>query len=168
MLLPGMKKQQMDESNLHDRIQKILSMHRVVTIGCKDNLGVWTAPVFYAADGFDLIWVSSPNSRHSKAIEADNHVAASIYDGKSQWQKIQGLQLEGQVETSIDGKSQQELQRLYVRKFPFTGQFFSQQKTLPEPIKAKVNDVVFYRLRTSRIVLIDNTVSFGFHYELKM
>jgi len=155
----------MDETALQERVATLLQTNRIMTLACSDGNGLWTAPVFYSQDGFDLIWVSSPNSRHSKAFASHPAVAASIYNSKSEWQKIQGLQISGRVMISEDEKEIEALKRFYTRKFPFTGSFFQQKRMLPEPIKSKVEDVEFYRLVPDKIRLVDNSVRFGFNYE---
>jgi hypothetical protein len=165
MLLRFFRKKKMDSNEVQEHIAKVLNTHRVMTLACQDQEGVWSAPVFYATDEFDLIWVSNPNSRHSKALKENPRVAVSIYNCNSQWQKIQGLQIEG---TGVEAGGEEEnkaWQKKYTRKFPFTGAFFSQKKILPEPLKEKVQDVIFYRLKPSRIVLVDNSLGFGFKHE---
>lgn len=154
-----------DEKNLQQRIRDLIIQHRIMTIGIADDDGPWTIPVFYAQEGFDLIFVSNPNSRHGRAAENSPHWAATIYSPHSEWRKVQGLQMEGKVTPVEDGPKLTNARKRYTDKFPFTGVFFSQQEKLPEPLRAKVTDVRFYRYQPERIVLVDNTIHFGFHYE---
>lgn len=165
MLLRMFRKKKMDETALKERVATTLQSNRIMTLACSDDGGLWTAPVFYSQNEYNLIWVSSPNSRHSKAFKNDPEAAASIYNSKSEWQRIQGLQISGRVDCPQDEEEIKELRRFYTRKFPFTGAFFSQKGMLPEPIKSKVEDVQFYRLVPNRIRLVDNSVRFGFNFE---
>lgn len=163
------RKKEMDDTALKERVMDLLRRNRTMTLACGDDDGIWSAPVFYANDGYSLIWVSNPNSRHSKAFEANGKAAVSIYKSDTEWQKIQGLQISGHVEKAASEAETKQLLSVYTRKFPFTGAFFSQKGLLPEPIKTKVKekvrDVTFYRLIPDSIRLVDNTIRFGFKFE---
>lgn len=162
------RKEELDDAGCQERISRILVINRVMTLATTDSQGIWTAPVFFANDDYDLIWVSSPSSRHSKAIASNPAVATSVYNSKSEWQKIQGLQIEGTAEAPEDKETIRELRDIYTRKFPFTGKFFNEQRNLPPELRERIQDVRFYRLRPHRIVLVDNTVHFGFNYEYRL
>jgi uncharacterized protein len=155
----------MKETELQQRIRDILAGQRIMTLSHSDGDGPWAIPVFYAQDKFDLVFVSNPNSRHGRAAAADGQFAAAVLNSNSEWRKVQGLQMAGRVEMPEGEAAVKATRGIYTRKFPFTGVFFSQQDKLPEPLRAKVTDVNFYIFRPERIVLVDNTIHFGFHYE---
>lgn len=157
-----------DEKSLQQRIRDIIVQHRIMTLGMHDGDGPWTVPVFYAQDGYDLIFVSNPNSRHGRAAESTPQWAVTIYSPHSEWRKVQGLQMQGRVAAVGNGPDLVHARGRYTDKFPFTGIFFSQQDKLPEPLRAKVTDVSFYRFKPERIILVDNTIHFGFHYEYRI
>ena len=113
----------MDELEIRGRIESVLAGQRVVTISVVDGMGSWAAPVYYAADGLELIFLSDPASRHSQAAETGQQVAASIFDDSGGWEKIRGLQMEGTV-TRMPEAEQENARKIYVADFPFTAVFF--------------------------------------------
>lgn len=54
------------------------------------------ANLFYACDGFALIWLSDPASRHSRDVDAEPRVAATIAADFADFTEIRGLQIRGQ------------------------------------------------------------------------
>lgn len=155
--------QELDGKALRKRAAEILRQQRIVTLSIHDAEGCWAAPVFFAEDGFDLYYVSNPLSRHCRAAETHPAGAAAVFNANSEWRKVQGLQMEGSLEI-LSADDEKQALKIYTRKFPFTGIFFSQQQNLPEPLRAKVTDVRFFRFRARRVVLVDNTIRFGFHH----
>jgi len=63
-------------------VPRLLALHRYLVLGTVDPAGnPWVTPVFYAADGeHRVIWVSSPDSRHSRNIAACPTVAVTVFD----------------------------------------------------------------------------------------
>jgi uncharacterized protein YhbP (UPF0306 family) len=63
-------------------VPSLLGQHRYLVLGTADADGrPWATPVFYAADGeHRVLWVSAPDSRHSRNIAARPEVAITIYD----------------------------------------------------------------------------------------
>ena len=59
----------------------------------------WVCPVFYARQGFDLVFFSSQKSRHSTVFKENRRAAASVHAECDNWRDIKGLQMEGHVET---------------------------------------------------------------------
>ena len=58
-------------------VPRLLAQHRYLVLGTADDDGrPWVTPVFYVADGeHRLLWVSAPDSRHSRNIAACPEVA---------------------------------------------------------------------------------------------
>lgn len=155
----------MSEKELQERIKDILKEQRIITLSTHDENGPWAAPVFFAQKDYDIYFVSNPKSRHSRAVISNKVMAGAVYNSNSVWRDVQGLQLSGSVSILSDKKEVKEAQKIYTGKFPFTGVFFSQQDKLPAPLRAKVSDVCFFHFKPERIVLVDNSIHFGFHYE---
>jgi Pyridoxamine 5'-phosphate oxidase len=51
-------------------VPRLLAENRYLVVGTADGEGLpWVTPVFYAADGeHQILWVSAPDSRHSRNI----------------------------------------------------------------------------------------------------
>jgi len=65
-----------------DTVPRLLAQHLYLVLGTADTEGrPWVTPVFYAADGeHRILWVSSPDSRHSRNISSRPAVAITIFD----------------------------------------------------------------------------------------
>jgi nitroimidazol reductase NimA-like FMN-containing flavoprotein (pyridoxamine 5'-phosphate oxidase superfamily) len=63
-------------------IGRLLAANRYLVLGTADDNGSpWVSPVFFAPHGQDgLVWVSSPDSRHSRNIAARSAVAITVFD----------------------------------------------------------------------------------------
>jgi len=154
--------------DLEKTISALLGEQWVLTLAFTDEIGPWASPVFYAADGFDLYFVSGPDSRHCRHIEAGGTLAAAIDWRSENWLQIKGLQMEGNAHRLAAGEQQSLARRVYTGKFPFTKIFFDQAGGLPAKLAERIAGVRFYRFRPERLVLVDNSVSFGYHAELRI
>jgi uncharacterized protein YhbP (UPF0306 family) len=65
-------------------VDRILEHNRYLVIGSVDEAGTpWTTPVFFApVDADTLVWLSSPESRHSSNIERRPQVALTVFDSR--------------------------------------------------------------------------------------
>ncbi len=61
---------------------RVLAANRYLVLGTADGNGnPWASPVFFAPAGPDrLVWVSSPDSRHSRNIAGRAAVAITVFD----------------------------------------------------------------------------------------
>jgi uncharacterized protein YhbP (UPF0306 family) len=151
-------------TELKKRIEELLAEQNVLTLAVADAEGQWASPVYYASDGIDLFFVSDPASRHCRAAAEGRAVAGSVHDDSEGWQSIRGLQMEGTV-TPVAKADLQNAMRIYEARFTFTRIFFEQFDKLDPELARRAALVRFYRFRPRRIVLVDNTVHFGFHAE---
>jgi hypothetical protein len=59
----------------------ILEANRYMTLATADEEGrPWASPVWYAPDGDDLLWLSRPDTRHSRNLAARPELAIVIFD----------------------------------------------------------------------------------------
>ncbi|MDE1846233.1 MAG: pyridoxamine 5'-phosphate oxidase family protein [Candidatus Micrarchaeota archaeon] len=81
----------------------ILDKCYLMSLATADEGGAWVAQVVYIADSnFNLYWLSDQNSRHSRAIEKDPRVAASICPISGKNQETEALQISG-IAQKIEG-----------------------------------------------------------------
>lgn len=113
------------------------------------------ANLFYARDGWALIWVSDFTTRHSRHIEDCASVAVTIAPDYSDFPDIQGLQISGHARRiDLEPERARARDRLETR-YPFL-------RRLSQPdLRAAYDRAAFYRLEPRRIVLIDNKRGFG-------
>src|SRR6516165_1471022 len=64
--------------DLADCIAEFLDAHHVMSLATCGPHGPHAANVFYARDGFSLLWVSDPQSTHSTNIGINPQVGATI------------------------------------------------------------------------------------------
>ena len=153
-----------ETERLRLEISAYLQTHNVMTIAsCHQNVP-WAAAVFYASDGFDLYFLSSPKSRHGTNMAANATVSAAIHEDYRDWREIRGIQLEGRAERLRSLKLQARFWEVYLKKFPFVKQFFSvggQAGSIADILTAKLAGVRLYRIVPHAVYFIDNSKGFG-------
>src|ERR1035441_9602869 len=82
-------------TNLGQRIGSFLAAHHVVSLATSGSSGPHATSLFYACDGLALVWVSEPDTRHSREIDADPRVAATVAPDYSDFTAIRGVQIAG-------------------------------------------------------------------------
>lgn len=88
----------MSNDELKGLMKRILDDAFVMSLGTQDEGGVWVSDVIYVCDeSHTLYWASSPQVRHSKAIDEDGTVACTI---TASWtpNDERALQIEGRAE----------------------------------------------------------------------
>jgi len=143
-------------ADARDRALDYLAAHRVMTLATCGADGPWAAAVFYANDGFDLYFISSPVSRHGRHLAAQAAVAATVHEDYHDWREIKGIQLEGTVE-QLAGAEEAGARKLYGEKFPFV----ADPGSAPAAIAAAFAKVRWYRLAAVRAYFVDNSAGFG-------
>ncbi|MFC0622640.1 pyridoxamine 5'-phosphate oxidase family protein [Kribbella deserti] len=69
-------------SDLEAIARELITGSKYMVLGTADADGTpWVTPVFYTPDGYsDFYWVSSPDARHSRNIEARPSASIAIFD----------------------------------------------------------------------------------------
>lgn len=144
-------------SELSRQIGAFLDAHHVMSLATLGAGGPHATNLFYACDGLALVWVSDPDTQHSREIEADPRVSATIAPDYTDFADIRGVQLTGTARRIVAvGERMRLLARLGVR-YAFLGQLAS----APAKLREAYARTAVYRLQPARIVLIDNTKGFG-------
>ncbi len=129
-------------------IEEILARGYVMSLGTVDEGGVWVADVIYIYDtSFNIFWISQISTRHSQAIEKNNHIAGtittSVVGGKNE-----GLQIEGTVER-VNRPSLEMIAAHFHKRLgevPHT-MYLNENDELSEP------EISWYRLKPIKIEL---------------
>jgi nitroimidazol reductase NimA-like FMN-containing flavoprotein (pyridoxamine 5'-phosphate oxidase superfamily) len=71
-----------EEERLADLAKSVIDSNRYMALGTADETGhPWVTPVWFASDDYRCFhWVSSPEARHSRNLEARPEVAIAIFD----------------------------------------------------------------------------------------
>ena len=127
----------------------------VATLATAGPEGPWASPVFYAPDGFDLIFVSSPRSRHARHLAADPRCSAAVHPPPDDWRTITGVQMAGRVH-ELGGADEAASVARYLRRFPF-----ADPRRAPEMIRRALAGISWYRFVAEAVYLVDNRRGFG-------
>lgn len=149
-----------------ERALAFLREHHVMTLATQGAEGPWAAAVFYAehevdAGGIRLVFLSSPTSRHGRALAQDARVAATIQRDYSEWPPIRGVQLEGDVR-ALEGDDETRGRALYGAKYPSVAHL----ARAPAAIVRALAKVRWYEIAVRRLYLIDNSLGFGHRDEI--
>lgn len=156
----------MTEQTLRAVMLDYLAACSSLTLATAGPEGPWAASVFYCNDGFDLYFLSNPQSRHGRDMARQPQVAAAVNLDYRNWLDIKGIQLEGRAEDLGGISGNLKLARAYVAKFPEVKSFLLSPQKLGQAIAAKVAKVHFYRLAAHRLYFLDNSQGFGHRDEL--
>jgi uncharacterized protein YhbP (UPF0306 family) len=154
----------MADEELRQRILRYLETHNTMTLATSTEDVPWAATVFYASDELRLYFFSAPDSRHCQNLAANPRVAVTIQEDYKDWQKIKGIQLEGNVSMvdSLAGKA--KAMTVYARKYPEVIKVFTNPAS-GVFYKAFLK-VKFYCVTPHKVFFIDNEEGFGKRQEL--
>ena len=156
----------LSDEKIRDLAQSLVEEQNTMTIATALKDMAWAAPVYYASIKFDLYFFSDPASRHIQESLQNGQASAAIFVPASTWQDIRGIQMSGSISQRSPGLESLRALRAYLKKFPFTKEFFTghQQLTLDAFIKRfRVN---LYRFRPSLLYYLNNRIRFGFRQKV--
>jgi uncharacterized protein len=139
------------------RIAAFLDAHHVMSLATCGSQGPHAANLFYVRDGFVLLWVSDPNSRHSMELKADHRVAATIAPDYRDFGDVCGLQICGTADCVTGASERRRAQALLKARYPF----LKRLSAGPAAMKSAYESAEVYRLDPQRMVIIDNRRGFG-------
>jgi len=144
-------------AELAQEIAAFLAAHHVLSLATISSGVPHAVNLFYACDELALVWVSDPQARHSRDLEASNRVAATVAPDYSDFATIKGVQITGTARRIMaEDKRRQYLALLAVR-YSFLRQMAAGTLKLREAYALSA----VYRLEPLRMVFIDNTKGFG-------
>jgi len=147
----------MQSEALETRIETFLDAHHVMTLATGAGGLVHAASLMYAREGVALYWTSDPTTRHSRELEANPRVEATIAPDYTDFRAIRGLQIAGRA-VRLDAEHDVARARsLMAARYAFLAELAQG----PEALRAAWAKAGFYVLRPERITLIDNTLGFG-------
>jgi uncharacterized protein len=142
---------------LRRQIGSFLAAHQVMSLATFGASGPHATSLFYACDELALVWLSEPETRHSREIEADPRVAATVAPDYSDFSTIRGVQIAGTAHRVVVGDERMRHLVQLEARYPFLGQLASGPLKLRQ---ANARTAVYW-LQPARIVLIDNSKGFG-------
>ena len=154
------------EQDLKNLAEDLMRAESTMTLGTARGNMAWCAPIYYIYVKHCFYFFSDPASRHIQESLANTQASSAIYAPASTWQEIRGVQMSGSVETISPGLEAIEVVRAYLKKFPFTKDFFSPGQALNLSAFTSRFRVKLYRFKPSLIYYMDNSIRFGFREEI--
>jgi uncharacterized protein YhbP (UPF0306 family) len=142
---------------LERQISIFLATHHVMSLATVGSSGPHATSLFYACDGLALIWVSEIDTQHSREIEADPRVAATVAPDYSDFATIRGVQIVGVARRILAADERMRYLAELESRYPFLEQLAAG----PLELRQAYARTAVYRLQPARIVLIDNSKGFG-------
>jgi uncharacterized protein YhbP (UPF0306 family) len=141
--------------DLRELAKSILGQGYLMNLGTVDSGGVWVSDVIYIHDdAFNLFWLSDPEVRHSKAVQKNPKVAATITISNNAGEQNIGLQIEGVAE-KLEGNN-----------LELATQHRLKRKKAPPTRDGEVEEGdSWYRLRPTKIEIIHEP-HFGFEKQI--
>ena len=139
---------------LVSELRAFLDRHNVLTLAYQDDQGVGACAVWFAVDEqLHLHFLSSPTTRHGRALAADAQVAFTVHKDEQDWRSIQGIQGVGLCARTAAHTIDTAWQ-VYTRRFPFVAHQF------PD-LQAALGSAALWHRGPTWIRLFDNTKGFG-------
>src|SRR3972149_3110648 len=104
------------------QIGAFLGAHHVMSLATLGAGGPHATNLFYAYDGLALLWVSDPDTQHSREIEADPRVAATVAPDYTDFAVIRGVQITGAARRIVAADERMPLQAQLEAGYAFIGQ----------------------------------------------
>ena len=128
----------------------------------------WAAPVYYVNLDFQFFFFSDPKSRHIQESQSAGRAAAAVFHASTSWQEIRGVQMSGEIDALWPGVEAFRALRAYLKKFPFTGEFFNAGEPLDLEGFSKRFRVRLYCFRPDLLYYLDNRIRFSYREKVRI
>lgn len=157
-----------DEHDIKKLAIELIDQQNTMALAtAKDSIS-WAAPVYYVFYKSSFFFFSSPSSRHILEANDSEQASAAIYPSADTWQGIRGIQMSGLIGIVNPGLTGVQAVRAYIKKFPFTKEFFKPGQALDLENFGKRFNVRFYRFVPELVYYLDNRIKFGFREEVRL
>jgi uncharacterized protein len=157
-----------DAAELRRLAEELLSAQTTMTIStARENIS-WAAPVYYVNRKFRFYFFSDPSSRHVREALEGGNASAAVFHQASTWQEIRGIQMSGTIAPLGARLEAVRAIRAYLKKFPFTRDFFDSTQELDLDGFMKRFRVRLYLFRPSVLLYQDNRIKFSFREKVEL
>ncbi len=165
----GMRNSGMTEGfDLELLTRQVVESQSTLTLATAAGGEAWAAPVYYVNREAALYFFSKPDSRHVReSLAAAGQAAGSIHVPADSWRDIRGIQMSGKIEMVGPGVEAAKAVRGYLRKFPFTLEFFEGEGAKDLDSFRDRFKVRLYRFRPELVYYLDNRIRFGFREKVE-
>lgn len=155
-----------DRDRLRWLAQDLIATVSTMTLATSSRDAAWAAPVYYVYQAGRFFFFSKPDSRHIEEALATGFAAAAIHAYAESWQHIRGLQMSGVICKSGIGLNAISAVQAYLKKFPFTKEFFKDDQQMDLTGFITRFKVSLYHFTPERVYYQDNQIRFGFREEI--
>ena len=148
--------------------RQLVDEQNTLTLATADGGAAWAAPVYYVFVKSAFYFLSGPDSRHITEALKSGQASAAVHAAASTWTEIKGLQMTGQIRTVKPGLEAVQVLRAYLKKYPFTTEFFKNSPSLDLDAFAKRFGVKLYGFIPSLVYYLDNQIRFAFREEVSL
>jgi len=154
------------EQELKDLAGQLVAQQTTMTLATAAGGLAWAAPVYYVFVTPAFYFLSAPTSRHIEEALQSGQASAAIYAAASTWQEIRGLQMSGAIKPVAAGLEALQALRAYLKRYPFTKEFFKENAPLDLESFARRFGVKLYKFIPTRVYYLDNQIKFAFREEV--
>jgi uncharacterized protein len=147
---------------------ELIHRQSTMTLATAQGNTTWAAPLYYVFHDSAFYFFSNPQSRHIRQASTNDAVSAAIHAYTDSWQGIQGIQMSGNIRCVRPGLTDIPPVKAYLKKYPFTKEFFDPGQALDLAGFMERFKVQYYRFEPDIVFYLDNRVRFGFRAEVKI
>jgi uncharacterized protein YhbP (UPF0306 family) len=148
--------------------RQLVAEQNTLTLATAENNTAWAAPVYYVFVKSSFYFLSSPDSRHITEALGCGQASAAVHAPASTWKEIRGLQMTGKIRAVKPGLEAVRILRAYLKKYPFTTEFFKETVPLDLDAFAKRFGVKLYGFVPALVYYLDNQIRFAFRKEVTL
>jgi uncharacterized protein YhbP (UPF0306 family) len=157
-----------DKRELTERARRLVLEQNTLTLATAEGDTAWAAPVYYVFVKSTFYFLSGPDSRHITEALQNDQASAAVHAAASTWKEIKGLQMTGQIRAVKPGLEAVQVLRAYLKKYPFTTEFFKENVPLDLDTFAKRFGVKLYGFIPSLVYYLDNQIRFAFREKVTL
>ena len=148
--------------------RQLVAEQNTLTLATACGDTAWAAPVYYVFVKSTFYFLSGPNSRHITEALGNDQASAAVHAAASTWKEIKGLQMTGRIRAVKPGLEAARVLRAYLKKYPFTIDFFKDNVPLDLNTFAERFGVKLYGFSPSLVYYLDNQIRFAFREEVTL
>jgi uncharacterized protein YhbP (UPF0306 family) len=156
------------EEELNALAGRLAAEQTTMTLATAGDDTAWAAPVYYAFFKSVFYFLSSPESRHIKEALENGRASSAIHASGSTWQEIRGLQMTGSIQPAAGGLEAFQVLREYLKKFPFSKEFFKKNTSMDPGSFWERFGVKIYGFKPALVYYLDNRIRFAFREEVTL
>ena len=147
---------------------RLAAEQTTMTLATAKKDTAWAAPVYYVFFKSGFYFLSDPKSRHIQEALKSGQTSSAVHASASTWKEIRGLQMTGSIEPVEYGLVVIQVLKEYLKKYPFTKEFFGKNTSLDLIGFGERFGVKLYRFVPELVYYLDNQIRFAFREVVKL